>query len=155
MGNREQHLNDALRRIGKSGMHILAASPVYETAPWGITSQPPFLNQALKISTSLSPQELLDAVLDIEYQMGRIREEKYGPRVMDIDIIFYNHEVIDLPALSVPHPALSSRRFVLTPLNDIARQYEHPVLHKTVGELLSECSDTLGVVKWEEGKIVR
>ncbi len=156
IGDREKNLGDALHLIGKyEAIELVSVSPVYETAAWGNTAQGAFLNQALEINTTLSPGALLDVVLDIELQMGRKREEKYGPRVIDIDIIFFNNEVIDLPALTIPHPALSDRRFVLEPLNDIAPDYEHPVLKQTVSALLEHCSDTLAVVRRENGKTVR
>lgn len=156
IGNREKNLEKALRLIGKyTEIELVSVSPVYETAAWGNTEQGSFLNQAVEINTTLSPPALLDVVLDIELQMGRKREEKYGPRVIDIDIIFFNNEVIDLPALTIPHPALSERRFVLQPLHDIAPGYEHPVLRKTVSSLLELCNDTLEVVRWQNSKIVR
>lgn len=149
IGNREKNLDMAMRFIDQhANIKVVSVSSVYETAAWGITSQHAFLNMALEISTTESPEQLLDIVLDIEQQMGRRREEKFGPRVIDIDIIFFNNEVIDLPQLSVPHPALPFRRFALEPLNDIAPGYLHPVLKKTVNTLLQQCEDTLSVRRY-------
>ncbi len=149
MGDRDKNLEEALRLIGEHAeIEISSISPVYETAAWGNTNQHPFLNQALEINTTVSPEQLLDIVLDIERKMGRKRAEKYGPRVIDIDIIFFNNEVIDIAKLAIPHPAIPERRFVLLPLNDIAPGYEHPVLKQTVNTLLIRCKDSLPVVPY-------
>ncbi len=147
MGNREQNLTLAAQKIEQSCGQIVQRSPVYETAAWGHTQQPAFLNQVLMISTPLSPEQLMHTLLDIEHQMGRIRQEKMGPRIIDLDILLINDEIIDTPFLRVPHPALPQRRFVLTPLADIAPEYKHPVLQQTIAELLENCSDTLDVQK--------
>ncbi len=147
MGNREQNLTLAAQKIEQSCGQIVQRSPVYETAAWGHTQQPAFLNQVLMISTPLSPEQLMQRLLDIEHQMGRIRQEKMGPRIIDLDILLINDEIIDTPFLRVPHPALPQRRFVLTPLADIAPEYKHPVLQQTIAELLENCSDTLDVQK--------
>ncbi|HWJ29923.1 MAG TPA: 2-amino-4-hydroxy-6-hydroxymethyldihydropteridine diphosphokinase [Flavisolibacter sp.] len=147
IGERQTYLASAVQEIENQCGHITAISSLYETAAWGLEDQSPFLNQALKINTSLSAQELLTTILGIEKELGRRRFEKYGPRIIDIDILFFNDEIINLPDLSVPHPQMQYRRFVLTPLNEIAPDKMHPVFQKTVAELLAECPDPLTVYK--------
>jgi len=148
MGNRAANLAEAEKRITMQVGKVIMASSLYETLAWGITDQPPFLNQVLCVDTTQSATELLETVLDIELQMGRQRLQKYGPRVIDIDILLFNHEVINLPNLAVPHPFLHQRRFTLEPLAEIAPDYKHPVLHQNIAELLTNCIDTLDVKKY-------
>jgi 2-amino-4-hydroxy-6-hydroxymethyldihydropteridine diphosphokinase len=105
------------------------------------------LNQVLKVKTSLTPQELIDEILKIEKSLGRERQEKYGPRLIDIDILFFDNEVIKSKSLTIPHPQLHNRRFVLVPLNEIAPRFIHPVLKKSIAQLLLECPDKLDVNK--------
>lgn len=148
-GNRLQYLNKAVAEIKKHCGTILSKSSVYETAAWGIKEQNSFLNQALKLSTVLFPQELLDCLLQIEENLGRIRIEKYGPRIIDIDILLFNDDVIDARNLKIPHPELSNRRFALQCLNDVAPNIVHPVSKKTIAQILKECTDPLRVDKFE------
>jgi 2-amino-4-hydroxy-6-hydroxymethyldihydropteridine diphosphokinase len=129
---------------------LLKASSLYQTAAWGNTAQPAYLNQVLMIKTSLTATQLLHIILGIEKDMGRIREEKYAPRIIDIDILFFNREVIDLPGLQVPHPHIASRRFVLQPLCEIVPKKIHPVLHLSAEALLAACTDPLPVHLWKE-----
>ncbi|RYF94487.1 MAG: 2-amino-4-hydroxy-6-hydroxymethyldihydropteridine diphosphokinase [Chitinophagaceae bacterium] len=143
LGNRVENLAKASTLIGKRAGEVSRSSRIFETAAWGITDQKPFLNQALRITTLLTPHELLDVILGIEMTMGRIRLEKNGPRLIDIDILFYNGLIISEPRLTVPHPLLHERRFVLAPLNDIASAFVHPLLNKSVSTLLLECKDDL------------
>jgi 2-amino-4-hydroxy-6-hydroxymethyldihydropteridine diphosphokinase len=147
MGKREYNLAAAREWIEKKCGPVLKASGLYETAAWGKTDQPSFLNQALCLRTSLSPHELLQELLTVEKKLGRIREEKYGPRTIDIDILLFGHEIIDEPRLSLPHPELQNRRFALVPLAEIAREFVHPVFQQTIGELLDLCDDPLEVTK--------
>jgi len=121
---------------------LLKVSEIYETAPWGVTDQDDFLNQALISSCSLSPTEVLDNIHLIENKMGRLRTEKWGPRIIDIDLIFYGEEIIENPNLKIPHPQLRNRNFVLKPLMDICPNKRHPLLGKTVKDLALSCTDT-------------
>jgi 2-amino-4-hydroxy-6-hydroxymethyldihydropteridine diphosphokinase len=144
-GDRLARLALARDLITKAGGDILLASALYETAAWGKTDQPDFLNQALKVATEKSAPAWLLTLLDIEEQMGRRRQEKYGPRIIDIDILFFNNSIIHEPRLTIPHPEIQHRRFALTPLEEIAPFLIHPVLGKTIRELLAECTDPLAV----------
>ncbi|MCY7420893.1 MAG: 2-amino-4-hydroxy-6-hydroxymethyldihydropteridine diphosphokinase [Chitinophagaceae bacterium] len=145
MGNRQQNLLQAGKAIEQQVGKIVSASKIYETDAWGKTDQQSFYNQVLHVYSFLSPIEILKLVLDIEVSMGRERIIKYGPRLIDIDILFYNNAVIKTSELTVPHPEIQNRRFALTPLAELAPDYLHPVLHKTVAGLLSECKDPLMV----------
>jgi 2-amino-4-hydroxy-6-hydroxymethyldihydropteridine diphosphokinase len=149
IGDRQQNLEKAIQSIEKLAGKILKTSSFYETAAWGLKEQAPFLNQALLISTPLPPTNLLNTILQIELEMGRERLEKMGPRIIDIDILFYNNEIISLLNLTVPHPQIENRRFVLSPLNEIAPSFVHPVLKKTITDMLLTCPDKLEVKKLE------
>jgi 2-amino-4-hydroxy-6-hydroxymethyldihydropteridine diphosphokinase len=149
MGQREEQLANAARLLGERCGTIIDSSALYETAPWGKTDQENFLNQALVLETSLNAHELLKEVLAIETAMGRNRMEKFGPRTIDIDIIFFNHQIINDAELTIPHPEMARRRFVLEPLNEVIPAYIHPVYYKTVRQLLAECTDVLPVNKIE------
>lgn len=146
-GNRKSHLLKAKQQIEKRCGSILQESSFYETAAWGKEDQDAFLNQVLKIETSLDASSLLRNLLAIEEEMGRKRETKYGPRNIDIDILFFNNDIISLPGLTIPHPQMQHRRFVLEPLNEIAPGKIHPVSKKTVSQLLAQCTDPLPVNK--------
>ena len=128
MGDRLANLRNAIAGLRELG-ELVAQSSIYETEPVDVEeAQPWFLNCAVAIETELSPREVLDRILSMELAMGRVRVEKRGPRPVDIDIIFFGDEVIDLPGLTVPHPAMQSRRFVLAPLAEIAPAVLHPLL---------------------------
>jgi 2-amino-4-hydroxy-6-hydroxymethyldihydropteridine diphosphokinase len=124
---------------------VVEKSSLYETAPWGKPDQQNFLNQALLILTRLDPRGLIKKILEIEEISGRQRFEKYGPRIIDIDILFFNNSIIDDPEIRIPHPEIQNRRFALVPLAEIAPDLYHPVLKKTITELLSDCPDNLEV----------
>ncbi len=148
MGNREENLSKAAGLLGEECGAILLSSSLYETAAWGITDQAAFLNQALLIETPLNARQLMRKILKVEKKMGRERKKKYGPRIIDIDIIFFNNELHNYPLLQLPHPQMHNRRFVLTPLAEIAPGFVHPVFNKTVEALLQTCSDPLEVKKY-------
>ena len=149
MGNRKDNLAIAYKHISVQCGHIINSSSLYETAAWGKTDQPSFLNQALEIQTALTAPQLLKKILDIEKLTGRIRKEKYGPRIIDIDILLFNDEIHHDPLLKIPHPELQNRRFVLEPLAEIAPQIIHPVLKKTIIDLLAICTDKLEVRRFK------
>ena|ERR1700676_3773626 len=146
-GDRYLNMQQARTNIEHICGQLLQVSSLYETAPWGKTDQADFLNQVLLIETNLSPQALLKAIFSIEEKGGRIRTVKNAPRTIDIDILFYNRLILELPGLSIPHPRIADRRFVLEPLNEISPEFVHPVLEKTVHQLLLECKDELVVKK--------
>ncbi|QOI97780.1 MAG: 2-amino-4-hydroxy-6-hydroxymethyldihydropteridine diphosphokinase [Flammeovirgaceae bacterium] len=148
LGNRLINLENARQHISRQVGPIVTASSVYETAPWGNENQGMFYNQVVEINTTLQPRVLLANTLVIETVLGRIRSnDKFGPRVIDIDLLFYNDEILNTPELTLPHPALQSRRFTLEPLNEIAPDFMHPVIGKSVNQLLAECTDNLPVTR--------
>jgi len=149
IGNRKKNLGDAVNAIREQIGEVTQLSHLYETAAWGKADQPSFFNQALTVVTGLSELELLHSILYIEEQMGRRRLEKYGPRIIDIDILLYNDAMIDLPELKIPHPELVNRRFALEPLWEIAPAIIHPALNQSIDQLLQVCSDSLDVKKLE------
>jgi 2-amino-4-hydroxy-6-hydroxymethyldihydropteridine diphosphokinase len=135
LGDREGHLRDAISRLGSEG-RVTAVSSFYETEPVEVTAQPWFLNCAIALETPKTPEVLMTSILRIEQGMGRKREQKKGPRTIDIDILLFGHAVIATPGLTVPHPAMQERRFVLEPLAEIRPEALHPQFNKTVLELL-------------------
>ena len=147
MGDRIKLLHEAKLKIEARCGTIRTASSVYETAAWGIEDQAPFLNQALQLSTALAAYPLLHSLLAIEQSLGRKREKKFGPRLIDIDILLFNNEIINTEELVVPHPELANRRFALQCLAQIGGSQIHPVLHKSMLQLLEECTDPLEVHK--------
>ncbi len=146
-GDRSAYLKETTRRIQYPGSRLLEASSVYETAAWGKTEQKAFLNQALVLESPLDAPSLMKRLLATEEELGRVRTERYGSRTIDIDILFFNEDVIRLPWLTIPHPEVARRRFALTPLDEIAPGLVHPILHKTIHILLAECPDQLEVKK--------
>ena len=147
MGNSTELLSNAIEQIENKIGPLLLQSNLYATAAWGNTSQPDFLNQVIKVATNLEAAKTLEKILSIEKKMGRLRTIKNAPRIIDIDILFFNNEIINRSDLIVPHPEIQNRRFVLTPLHEIAPQMIHPVLNKTIEQLLSQCPDQLAVKK--------
>ncbi|TDE12466.1 2-amino-4-hydroxy-6-hydroxymethyldihydropteridine diphosphokinase [Dyadobacter psychrotolerans] len=141
LGDRVQVMLSAAEMIQNEIGQIIRASSVYETAPWGVIDQPSFLNQVLAINTVLVSEEVLRLILSIEHELGRVRYERWGARVIDIDILFFQDLVVDSARLTIPHPRLHERRFTLTPLAEIAPDLVHPVLQKTISALLKDCQD--------------
>lgn len=149
LGNRERLVNQACRMMGERCGEIMAKSRLYESEPWGFKSEHWFLNQVVQINTLLSPNELMQTLLDIEKELGRDRttpHDGYVSRPMDLDILYFGNEVVDTELVNAPHPRLYQRRFTLLPLCDLAPDFVHPVLKKTNHQLLDECQDT-GIVK--------
>lgn len=134
--DRAGNIREAVRRLSALG-RVISVSSLYETEPVEVQSQPWFINCAAVLETALAPEELLRAMLAIEQDMGRVRTREKGPRVIDMDIVLMGDQVIDSPQLTVPHPAMQERRFVLQPLAEIAPEARHPLLRKTVRELLA------------------
>ncbi len=137
MGDKAGHIRAALDKLaGLDETIVLARSPLYRTEPVGYTDQDWFVNAAALLETGLAPQRLVRALLEIEAELGRVREERWGPRVIDLDLLFYEQQVIDEAELQLPHPRLHERRFVLTPLADVAPDWLHPLLNMTPGRML-------------------
>lgn len=147
MGDRMANLDNALNLMESNLGKITLLSSKYETAAWGFTEQPHFLNQAVLLQTDLLANDLMLAILNIEKSMGRERSIPLGPRIIDIDIIYFNEEIIDNITVTIPHPKMTARRFVLLPLVEIAPDYIHPILLKSNSVLLKECGDSLAVNK--------
>ncbi|WP_155296226.1 2-amino-4-hydroxy-6-hydroxymethyldihydropteridine diphosphokinase [Spirosoma rigui] len=146
LGDRVATLRRAIDLIGERVGVVVQASGLYETAPWGVTDQPAFLNQVLAVDTSLTPEAVLIQTQAIEQELGRVRHEKWGARVIDIDILYAGDRVIQTPALTIPHPFLHERRFTLVPLAEIAPDFVHPVRQQTNRTLLAACTDTSDVI---------
>ena len=142
LGNRELLLKDAILAIEDGVGSLLEKSSIYESTPWRAEGQENYLNMIIKLETELMAVDVLSTVLDIEKKLGRVRIEKWGERLIDIDIIFYNDLIIETAQLCVPHNHMHERMFVLTPLHTIAPDMLHPKYNKTVEELLNECADT-------------
>jgi len=148
LGDRERHLRDAVARMEATGQ-IISVSSFYETEPVEMTDQAWFLNCAVALATIHTPQHLMAAMLTIEHEMGRRRTQKKGPRTIDIDILLFGGLILDSQELTIPHPAMHQRRFVLEPLAEIAPEVRHPVLQKSVWELLKELPAGQLVQKFE------
>jgi len=147
LGDSRKYLSDAIFEIESKIGTINSRSSLYQTASWGKHDQPDFINQVIELSTSLNPTDLLKGVLEIENVFGRQRLEKWGSRIIDIDILLFEDLIVKSPDLIIPHPYLSVRRFSLMPLSEIAPDLIHPILKKSITELLLELTDDLFVKK--------
>jgi 2-amino-4-hydroxy-6-hydroxymethyldihydropteridine diphosphokinase len=147
LGDRKLLLFEAIKHIETEVGPVLQASSVYETQSWGKTDAPDYLNQVLMLQTEIPAREVLRKILAIELSMGRRREEKWGSRMIDIDILFYGDVVIDEPDLKVPHPEMHKRRFTLEPLAELVPEFEHPLIKKNILQLKNELIDDLVVKK--------
>ena len=148
LGNKQRVFSEAWARLNQQVGTITNQSAIYETEPWGFESDDIFWNQVLEISTAFSPEEVLQQTQQIEQELGRIRKaNQYDSRIIDIDILFYGDQVIELENLVVPHSRIQERKFALIPLCEIAAELIHPVLQKSIRQLLEECQDMLIVEK--------
>ena len=148
LGQRDQNLAAAVSRLCKGEVESLRASSIYETAPWGYTCQPYFLNCVLEIRTALPPERLLESAKEVEAAVGRRPGFRYGPRLIDVDILLYGGITVDLPDLQIPHPRLHERAFALIPLAELAQGAVHPILRVTIAELASRAEGREGVRLW-------
>ena len=145
LGERIDNLKKCISFLEEGGIHIIKTSGVYETDAWGFEDQPSFYNQAVEAQTSLSPSQLLIFLKSTEKQMGRINNHRWHERVIDIDILYYDKEIINTESLTIPHPQMQNRNFVLFPLTELAPKFVHPIYNKTNLELLHDCPDKLQV----------
>lgn len=145
IGDREGHLRHGIQQLRAQAGNVVTISSFYETEPWGVTDQPDYLNAAALIETELTALKLFHLLKSIEVGEGRTDPKKYASRTLDIDILFYDDEVIRSEDLVIPHSRLHLRQFTLVPMNEIAGNFRHPVLKKTISELLAECEDKLEV----------
>ena len=136
LGDREENCKQALRLLHANGILIKKQSRMYETEPWGIKDQPKFINMAIEVETDKEPEEFLAVLKNIENEIGRTETVKWGPRVIDLDILFYDDLILKTEDLEIPHPLLHERDFVLKPLSEIAPDKKHPVTGKAVKEML-------------------
>ena len=147
IGNSSAHLSAAQKHLEEEIGSLVKASGLYRTAAWGDVQQADFLNKIVILQTDFNAEQTLTHIFLIEKEMGRLRTKKNAPRIIDIDILFFNHDIIRTPDLIIPHPEIQNRKFVLIPLNEVSPRFIHPILQKTPGELLNECADQLNVQK--------
>ncbi len=147
LGDRFKNFNLTLVNISEHIGSIKKRSSIYETKAWGKENQPDYLNMVLEVETTLLPEELLKMTQQIEVNLGRIRHEKWDARTIDIDILFYDHEIINFENLKIPHPLLTMRKFVLLPIVEIAADFIHPVLKQSIKSIYLNCEDDLAVNK--------
>ena len=148
IGERESFIAKSMEQIEENIGEIITESSIFETTPWENENQNNFLNSVIKIKTTFDAFKVLKKSQEIENNLGRVREEKWGKRTIDIDILFYNNEIINTTKLNIPHPLIQKRKFVLVPLSEIAPNYIHPILKKNISTLLSECKDNQKVLDY-------
>lgn len=146
VGNKEENLKEAIKRLSEGGIEVVGESPIYKTPPYGPVEQDWFLNQVVEVQTELDADELFEAMQIIEKEMGREKEVRWGPRLIDLDIIFYNDLVLHEKNLTIPHADMQNRKFVLQPMCDLNPKFLHPVFEKRMEELLENCNDE-GVIE--------
>lgn len=147
LANKKQNLDQARDQISRLIGPIITSSSIYKTAAWGKTEQPEFYNQIITLVTGLTPFQVLDVIHSIEDTMGRERGEKWGTRIIDIDILFWGDQIIQETNLSIPHPGIPNRKFVLIPMAELNKNLIHPEIKRTIASLLESCEDTLRVEK--------
>ena len=145
LGNRKNNLNEAIFHLKSKAGLIINTSKVYESEPWGLKDQNFFLNQVIKLKTSFSPQDLLKCCKNIEIKMGRSKSIKWGARNIDIDILYFSKLILNEDDLKIPHPLIQERKFVLLPLNELNKTFNHPTLNKTNSKMLEDCSDNSNI----------
>ena len=151
MGDRLETFRRAFEILGNNPqIDLLSCSSLYETDPVGYTEQDCFLNAVIKVQTTLNPEELLKTCMDVEQELGRKREKRWGPRTLDLDILLYNHENIESEILSVPHPRMHERGFVIIPLMELTPEIRLPNIDESLSELLEKSSDKKGVRLWKQ-----
>jgi 2-amino-4-hydroxy-6-hydroxymethyldihydropteridine diphosphokinase len=138
LGNRKQNCENAISLLKENRITVLKRSTMFETAPWGIKDQPKFINMAIKIDTILEPEDLLSLLKEIESAIGRTQTFRWGPRIIDLDILLYDNSIINTNTVKIPHPGIKDRDFVLRPLSEIAPEKIHPVFKKSIKKLLDE-----------------
>jgi len=154
-GDRKKMLANARQMIEKQAGRIIDASSIYETTPWGFSDQINFLNQVCLIETELDPYSLLNRLLGIEQIIGRTRAHQgYSARTIDLDILYFDNEVLQSDYLRIPHPRLHERKFTLIPLAELAPEHIHPVLYKSTTQLLSDCSDSSEVFLYQQKQTI-
>jgi 2-amino-4-hydroxy-6-hydroxymethyldihydropteridine diphosphokinase len=149
LGNRFDYLRKAREALAPEVI-LSRSSRIYETPPWGYKDQPAFLNQVLEVQTDLDPEALLQKLKKIEMELGRVENFRYGPRCIDLDILFYGNLIYNTETLKIPHPALTERAFVLVPLNELAPEFTHPQLNLNVSELLEKLHDNQ-IILFQDG----
>ncbi|WNB18693.1 2-amino-4-hydroxy-6-hydroxymethyldihydropteridine diphosphokinase [Marivirga arenosa] len=150
LGDRPKVLSNAVELLEKNGVKVTKKSSIYETAAWGKTDQQAFLNQVIQIATDLEPKILLRLILRLEIELGRVRKEKWGERLIDIDILYYNDLILEESEIKIPHPGIPDRKFTLIPLYEICPQEIHPTLKKSQTKLMRDCKDDLEVSLYKD-----
>jgi len=153
LGDRAANLESAIAALPEIAVRVLRRSPIYETEPVDLIAQPWFLNCVVEAETSLRPRQLLEALQTIERQLGSKKLVPRGPRIIDLDVLFYGAEVIHEAGIEIPHPRMVKRKFVLVPLAEIAPEFRHPVLRKAIAELLAATQDRSAVRIWQPPRV--